>query len=181
MSWAAVAARAAESIPAFESVETAFLSRQIYLAYPRRNLLDAVSQIDELGAKILTFSEAKTLVQDYRALVPLVAEADRIFRSSPSAYMSPGQWANAQKSATLWAREQGTAMDKIFKELVGAEQNQGRFLNYGMTKQGASGVDLFWGNGKIALDLTTAQRWGTGNYLYKYGANHKIVLPLFYR
>ena len=73
---------------------------------------------------------------------------------------------------------EGTARDRILKELVDQQQSAGNLLNLSITRQGQWGPEFVTGN-RFAFDLTTSKSWS--QKAYDYGAVFDIVLPLWYR
>lgn len=82
---------------------------------------------------------------------------------------------------TPWTRPvfEGTARDRILKDLVSTEQLSGKFLNYNMTPQGARGIDLFTKDNRFGFDLTTSKSWSS--HVSNYKGDYDIILPLLYR
>lgn len=79
---------------------------------------------------------------------------------------------------------EGSVRDKIFKNEFQKAKDLGKFGDFVETPQGAKGIDIFRvskgkSSGQIGLDLTTQASWA--KHVTRYKAEHKILLPLFYR
>ena len=128
--------------------------------------------------KTESLSEAKQLVRTYRDLVTLTTQTESIFQKVGQTYIKAGE--SAFMKSNPWSRLifEGTARDRILKELLQQEHAAGRLLDLGFTRQGARGIDVFSGT-RFGFDLTTAKAWG--RHVSNYRADYDILLPLLYR